>query len=942
MVTATLFGRPRLMHAGAPLVWSAPPKTITLLAFLVLSGDAPVERDAAAYALWPDLTDAQARTNLRRHIFYLEHALPHEHGDAPWVIRDGSSITLNRELPFRADVTDFLRLAGAEAGEADLEIAQRTYTGDLLEGCEEEWLVPERHRLYERYLDVLERLLARAADRRDFSAAIAYAGRLLQLEPWREPYARSLMRLRHQSGDRCGALDLYGEFEKRLRDTYNIAPSPETIRLKELIEENGSLHEAAGNLPAALTTFIGREAEMEEISQRLKRARLLTIAGIGGVGKTRLALRVAENVAYRFDEVWYVDLAHADTIDHGLESRLRTADALLVLDGCESASAPVRELLHDLLRTSRRLRILAAGRVPLRIEGEAIWRADPLPVPPADATITVLQKNDAAMLFVDRARSASKSFSLRPQNAPLLAQLCRELEGLPLALELAAAHLETCSLEEMLREQEMRSPSAGPVAGALAWSYDSLTDRAKDLYRGIAVFSGGWTLEAAENVCFERPPSRSQVLELLSELADKGLIAADQSNEPARYRCLDVVREYAHTLSEKRSAHDALRQRHAEYYAALALELERAGECSGWVGALTRFSAEHGNFEAALRYLLGERRDVPRGVQTALALWRFWREAGFWSSGRHWLTQAKAATAQDPARQIQALYRLASLARISADYAEALSLYEAALELAQTIADRRGYGDALAPAAFTAMKQGDVQRAEQLAEEALNLQLELRNEAGSAHARNTLGSIALNQNQFARARLLFEEALAFFESAADERNAAIVVGNLGLCALYQNDAAAARELIAESIDRSRAAGNRQFTAYMLQQHCDASLLFGDESGVASKLAESLAIAKDAGDKDVLIRILESTAFLSGLQKRRASSRCLLAAAARARSSLHIPLQQPEQRIYERKLGVFAPGAPAVRGTGAMLLNDALAIARSEIDAAGTVRYTALS
>jgi predicted ATPase/DNA-binding SARP family transcriptional activator/Tfp pilus assembly protein PilF len=937
MVTATFFGRPRLTYAGAALAWNAPPKTMTLLAFLALSSDAPIERDAAAYALWPDVPDAQARANLRRHLFYLERALPPTGGKAAWVVRDGSSISLNPELPFRADVTDFLRLARTDACESDLELAQRLYTGDLLEGCQEEWLVPERHRLYDRYLDVLERLLARAADRRDFSGAMAYAGRLLQLEPWREPYARSLMRLRHQSGDRCGALDVYSEFEKRLRQTYNIAPSPETIRLKELIEENGSLHEAAGNLPAALTTFIGRESEMEDISQRLKRARLLTIAGMGGVGKTRLALRVAENVAYRFDEVWYVDLAHESIIDRGLESRLRTADALLVLDGCERADPSMRELLYDLLRSSRRLRVLAAGRVPLRVEGESIWRADPLPVPPADATITILRQNDAAMLFVDRARSANKSFSLRPQNAPMLAQLCRRLEGLPLALELAAAHLESCSLEEMLREHETHSLAGGPIARALTWSYESLTHRAQDIYRGIAVFSGGWTLEGAENVCFEQPPSRSDVLEMLGELADKGLITTDQTYEPARYRCLHVVREYACTLAEEHSAHEALRRRHAHFYAALALELERAGEHGGWVDALARFSAEHANFEAALRYLLGERRDVHRGVQAALALWRFWREAGFWISGRHWLKQAQEATAYDPARQIHVLHRLASLTRISADYADALALYEAALELAQMLGDRRGYGDALAPAAFTAMKQGKLERAELLAHEALSIQLDIGNDAGSAHARNTLGSIALNQNQFSRARLFFDEALAFFESAADERNAAIVVGNLGLCALYQDDAAAARELMAEAIARSRGAGNRQFTAYMLQQQCDASLLCGDYGGVAGMLGESLAIAQDAGDKDVLIRIVETTAFLSGVQKRRASSRCLLAAATRARSWLRIPLQQPEQRVYERKLALLGPNAPAVRGTGAMLLNDAIAIVRSEVEAAGTGR-----
>lgn len=350
MLTATFFGRPRLSYAGGPLPWSAPPKTLPLLAYLVLAGGAPVERDVAAFALWPDVTDAQARTNLRRHIFYLERALPAQAG-YPWVVREGAAIRLSPARPFQSDVTEFIRLAAPDTAEAQLESAQRLYRGELLEGYDEEWIVPERRRLYERYLEVLERLIAQATDHGNLTQAVAHADRLLQLEPWREHYVRTVMRLQRQSGDRCAALDLYADFSKRLQEHYNIAPSPETIRLKELIEENSSLSAASGNLPAALTTFIGRDAEVEELGRRLKQARLLTLTGIGGVGKTRLALQVAEGAAYRFDGgVWYVDFtgrnAGADIRDivsgtlrcsddaatyESLESRLRDARTLLIL-----------------------------------------------------------------------------------------------------------------------------------------------------------------------------------------------------------------------------------------------------------------------------------------------------------------------------------------------------------------------------------------------------------------------------------------------------------------------------------------------------------------------------------------------------------------------------------------------------------------------------------
>ncbi len=939
MLTATLFGRPRLSYAGEPLPWSAPPKTLPLLAYLVLAGGTPIERDAAAFALWPDVADAQARTNLRRHIFYLERALPAEHGE-PWVARDGAAIRLNSRRTLQCDVHDFKRLATADADEAQLESARRLYTGELLCGYDEEWILPERRRLYERYLEVLERLLARAMDRHDLTLAIAHADRLLQLEPWREHYVRTIMRLRQQTGERCGALDLYADFSKRLQETYNISPSPETIRLKELIEENGTLQTAAGNLPAALTPFVGREAEVEELGRRLKHTRLLTIAGIGGVGKTRLALHVAENAAYRFDSgIWYVDLTGRDddaditsilsgtlrssdgipALHESPASRLRNARALLVFDGCERFVEPLRTLAREILTACREVRILAIGRTPLHMEGETIWRVDPL------------SPRDAEALFVDRARGASKSFAPTPQNAKIVAQLCARLEGVPLALELAAARLESCSLEELLRAHAARKPE-GPLASALAWSYESLSEPARALYRGIAVFSGGWTLEAAQNVCFDEPASPSETLELLAELGDTSLVSADLSSEPARYSCLEIVREHARRLNEG-DREERLRRRHAQYYAAFALDLESQREYPAWRDALARFSIEQSNFDAALRYLLAERRDVQCGVQVALALWRFWRESGLWTLGRNWLMQALSLTADTPMYRAHVLHRLASLARISGDYEEARALYEQALELARSLEDRHLYADALFAVAFSAMKQGDLVRAQDLANEALSVQLRLENDAGIAHARNTLGSIALNHGDSTGARDAFEQALAFFEIAGDERNAGVVVGNLGLCALYEGNLPVAIEAFNESAERSRSAGNRQFVAYMLQQHADARLLLGESASVAPILGESLAIAQEIGDKDALICILETASILSGLRGRRASSRCLMAAAARARTELRIPLQRPERAVYERKLSLLSRMPTIPRTSAAMPLRDALAIARSEIEAA---------
>jgi non-specific serine/threonine protein kinase len=441
---------------------------------------------------------------------------------------------------------------------------------------------------------------------------------------------------------------------------------------------NGAPH----NLPVPVTSLVGREAAMRQIEHLLATTRLLTLTGIGGCGKTRLALEVGRMLLDHYpDGVWLVELgpladpalvtARVATavgvremaeqpLSTTLSSVLRQRHILLVLDNCEHLLDACAQLIDGLLRTCPDVRVLATSREPVGISGEVAWRVPSFELPSAEpsATLEQLAKNAAVQLFVQRATAARPQFSLTQRNAPAVVQVCRRLDGIPLALELAAARIEALTAEQIAQRLDHRFrllmggsrtalPRQQTLGAALDWSYDLLDKHERLLFERVAVFTGGWTLEAAEAVCSGRGLHNDDILDVLAKLTRKSLVVADEtSNGAERYSLLETVRDYARQkLALRGSALIAvLRERHAGFYTTMIEQLlpdTLAGRWSadtpGWsVDTARHVDFEYDNIRSVLSWWIESRRPLP-AVRLVRRLGAYWNVHGLYAEGRRWL-----------------------------------------------------------------------------------------------------------------------------------------------------------------------------------------------------------------------------------------------------------------------------------------------------------------
>ena len=452
----------------------------------------------------------------------------------------------------------------------------------------------------------------------------------------------------------------------------------------EVASAGGDLAPPRHNLPHQLTRFIGREKEIAELEQSLGTTRLLTITGAGGCGKTRLAMQFVERVAGRFlDGAWCVELAAvADddlvprsvakalgireqggaSLTPALAGYLHARNLLLVLDNAEHLLDACAELVYGLLRQCPRLVVLVTSRERLGVAGELTYRVPSLsvPDPDRDATPEGITACESARLFIDRARLLEPSFAITPQNAPALASICRRLDGIALAIELAATRVRILSLEEYEWRLHKRfdlltggSRTALPrhrtMRSVINWSYDMLGDAERATLRRLSVFSGGWTLDAAEHVCVGYDVDASRVLDVLTTLADKNLVLAEKRGGTTRYGLLETVRDYAQDLLREDGEADRVRRRHLAYYLALAEEADRqAGDMCGRKAWVDRLEEEYDNVRAALAFSSSDGGDAASGLRLAGALCGFWVQRGYFDEGRKWCSVLLAA---DPGGQ---------------------------------------------------------------------------------------------------------------------------------------------------------------------------------------------------------------------------------------------------------------------------------------------------
>jgi len=598
-----------------------------------------------------------------------------------------------------------------------------------------------------------------------------------------------------------------------------------------------SLDVLPNNLPIQLTSFIGRDREISQVKRLLSTTRLLTLTGAGGAGKTRLALQVAAEALDDFpDGVWVVDLAplsdavllpqavgsalsireqperplHATLVD-----ALQQKSLLLVLDNCEHLQAASAQLAQTLLRGCQTLHILATSRVPLSVSGETLWRVPSLSLPDPRQLFTVayVAPYEAVRLFVERARAGQAHFALTFDNASAVAQICHRLDGIPLAIELAAARTTGLSVEQIAAKLDDRFrlltggtsslPRHQTLRATMDWSNALLDEKEQVLLRRLSVFAGGWTLEAAERICAGGAVESAGVLDLLMQLVHKSLVIAETQRMEARYRLLETVRQFEQEKLEQAGESATLRRQHRDWYLDLAEQGDsrlRGPEEGVW---LTRLEAEHDNFRAALEWSKGDD-GANSELRLARALEWFWYLAGHWSEGRARLEDIIARSSDRPRVLLpKVMVGALRLAYRQGDRGRAKALIDGGLALCRDLGDTGARAWFLIWAGIVAVAEADYERAIPPLEESLALNRELGDKWWTVESLTYLGITSTMQGDYRKAAALLGESLALSKETGNVNNITWSLRGLGLLALLKGDYGQARAYYAESLSLCR-------------------------------------------------------------------------------------------------------------------------------------------
>jgi predicted ATPase/DNA-binding SARP family transcriptional activator/DNA-binding CsgD family transcriptional regulator/Flp pilus assembly protein TadD len=926
-------------------------KAANLVKLLALSPGHRLHREQIMDLLWPDLGRRAASNNLRVVVHAARRALNLDTNAASgYLTLQGEQLVLCPNGDLWVDVEGFEEAAATARRSRELaayKAALDLYAGDVLpEDRYEEWAEEPRRRLRETYISLLIGLAHLHEERGEYHLAAEALRNVVSREPTNEESHASLMRLYALSDRRGEAMAQYERLQEVMSGHLSAEPSSTTRRLRDEIAA-GALSRAhptrsspdeqsdAGkhNLPAPGTSFVGREREMIEIKRKLAMTRLLTLFGTGGSGKTRLALEVARDLVGAYpDGVWLVELAPlsegalvpqvvAGTLGvqeqaersllENLIDALGDKQMLLILDNCEHLMDATVRLAETLLDSCPRLRVLATSREALGVTGELSWLVPPLSAPDARQSPSVeeLGGYESARLFADRASGRHPGFELRPENARAVAQVCASLEGIPLAIELAAARVGMLSAEQISERlgHPLKVLSGGrPLAdqrhqtlrAALDWSYELLSESEKVLFGRLSVFAGGFTLEAAENGGAGGGIQEEDVLELLSHLVEKSLVVADESWEwGARYRLLEPVRQYAREKLEDGGEAEAVGRRHAEFFLALAEEAEL--ELSGPRQAewLDRLETEHDNLRAALSWAL--EREVDLGPRMAGALCRFWHTRGYLSEGRRYLEESVARSdAVSASVRAKALDGLGWIAEPQGDFERARVAYEESLELYRSSNDKSGVANALGDLGSLALDSGDYARATSLLEESLTLHRELGSKEEVVGVLNGLGVLASARGDREQSIWFFREALTLSRGTGNVGRNAVSLGNLGITMLVHGDLEQATVLLEESLALFQEIGDRSNIAISLMYSALAALIRGDHERVRALSEESLKLLQIGEDKQHIADCLEIMAGGAGAQGRAQRAARLWGAAEAMREDIGVPLQPEDRKLLD--------------------------------------------
>jgi predicted ATPase/DNA-binding SARP family transcriptional activator len=931
----------------------------SLLVYLLLYKDAPVSRQHLAFLFWPDSSEAQARTNLRNLLHKLRSLLP----DADrYLDIQHHTVQWRSSSHFLLDVDQFVSFASQAKSSQELKQAVQIYAGDFMPGCYEDWAQSIRENLRQTYLFTLEKLLFLLANDHGQREALEYAHILLRQDPTREETYRHLMHLYAQSGDRASVARVYKTCVTVLERELGIEPGTMTQKAyKDALDRAADSNLAVQapeshleehlhhNLPVSLTSFVGRVRELEQIKSLLFESRLVTLSGPGGMGKTRLALAAARELLPNYrDGIFLVDLA---PIDHpemvtttiadalqanddirdagldGLINLLRDQSLLLLLDNCEHLNQEAGRLSLALLQACPELRILTTSRETLNIYGERIWQVPALPTPgrtertdPMDLTnqAVALETNESVKLFIERAVSTLPTFRVTSAILPAIAEICRHLEGIPLAIEMAAARVKTLTVHQIVQRLdnilELLKGSSNAVLprhhtmeAVMDWSYDMLTIAERELFARLSIFSGHFSLEAVESICAGKGIAEREVLELLASLVDKSLVGMLPMVHEARFRLHEIARQYARRKLETQGKPIHWQNLHLDYFVRFAEEAEPELRGAGQLEWLRRLDLEQENLRAALHLALEENissnnHRVDSAARLAGALWIYWFIRGHFSEGRHWAEQVLALLDQTgtwSGALGKVLYTAASFCCFQGDFLRAQVLTRRSMVVSKENGDAFGQVISYHHFGMIANAQGDKKQASRHYQRGLKIATRAGDPWLIGVMQSGLGGIALDSNDQENALKYYGESMELARRFGDKFQIFYNITDLAALALQRGDIAQAAMLAEEGLTLSRLLGERRGIAFSLQQLGRIALAQKEYDRAGELLKQSLQILWGTRDRATVIEYIVQLANYEMQEQRFEVAARLLAACEAALTTFPAGYRLPCQSLYEQ-------------------------------------------
>ena len=725
-----------------------------------------------------------------------------------------------------------------------------------------------------------------------------------------------------------------------------------------------SLDVLPGNLPVPLTSFIGRTKEKDEVLQLFARERLVTLTGPSGSGKTRLALQAAAGMVDKFkDGVFFVTLGPitepalvASTIAQAagaLESsgrsildslieHLQNKSVLLLLDNFEQVISASPQVV-ELLAACSELKILITSREGLRISGESEYPVPALALPDLKQLppLEELSQYAAVDLFIQRARAVKPGFRITNSTALAVAEICYRLDGLPLAIELAAARIKLFSPHAILSHLEHRlefltgggrdvPARQQTLRNAIAWSYDLLEENERKLFRRLSVFAGGFTVDAVAAVT-EDDPSPGSVVDRLESLLDKSLLQeVEATNSELRFIMLETLREYGSEQLEASGEQATLRHRHAAFFLSIAEQTEAKLESAGQVEWINRMEQEHDNLRAALEWSKSAAGTAETCVRLAGALGLFWEARGYYSEGRELLSAILLTeTARDRTEaRARLLARSSELAYRQSDFSATMSLAGESLAICRQVGDRQGIASALIKLGNAATEMGNYKSASGFLSEALKTWRELKDKHGIARALISSGWVALRSGKYALAKTRLLEALALSRDLGDTRNIAFELSGLGEVALRQRDYARATQLVQESLELRRQLGNKWGVGVSLGILGWVAMREENWDLAVARLGESLDVRREIGDRSGSAWCLERLAAVAMAQGQMEKAARLFGVGAALRASIRSAIDSADQPAYQSKISSLRRKLGQARFTAAWDEGRALPLERA--------------